>query len=237
VTHSGEERVPLCGGGELRLTVVAPDCTARGGILVAPPAREVTSATRRLATGLAGEGWLAVIPYLYHEPLDHQPRKRTSHTSTDGLADGWGARGPAEPLTVSGIDAATGAAFAWLLRQGVAVDRLGVMGCELGGAVALIVATRRDLGAAVTVGGTGIVQPVVPSLPPLVDVAPELRCPWLGIYPPHGEPPEEEVHKLRDAAHSARVATDLVRCGFDPDQSAAPEAWARTLNWFDCHLR
>lgn len=237
MTHSGEEQVPLSGGGELRLRVVAPDSSPRGGILVAPQARGVTSATRRLAAGLAGEGWLAVIPHLSPQP-DPQPRGRTPHTSTDGPAgDRGGARGPAKPLTVSGIDAATGAAFAWLLRQGVAVDRLGVMGCELGGAVALIVATRRDLGAAVTIGGTGIVQPVAPALPPLVDVAPELRCPWLGIYPPHGESPEEEVHKLRDAAHSAPVATDLVRCGFDPDQSAASEAWARILNWFDCHLR
>lgn len=230
------------------MTVLAPDSTAstaRGGILIAPeasalefatpqaltpaaltppaltpPARGVGGAARRLAAGLAGEGWLAVIPHLYPQPR--------------GLGSRIGMR---RALTVSSIDAATSTAFGWLLRQGVAVDRLGVMGCELGGAVALIVATRRDLGAAVTIGGTGIVQPVAPALPSLVDVAPELRCPWLGIYPTHGEPPEEEVHKLRDAAHSARVATDLVRCGFDPDPSAAPEAWARILNWFDCHLR
>jgi carboxymethylenebutenolidase len=45
------------------------------------------------------------------------------------------------------------------------------------------------------------------------------------------------VHKLRDAAHSAQVATDLVHCCFDTDQSVAPEAWARTLNWFGSHLR
>ncbi|MDQ4103626.1 MAG: dienelactone hydrolase family protein, partial [Actinomycetota bacterium] len=140
-------------------------------------------------------------------------------------------------LTADSVHADTDAAFRWLAQRAVAADRIGVMGFGLGGAVALIVATQRDLGAAVTVGGIGILEPVVEMLPALVDVAPRLRCPWLGIYDRDGEVPEEEVHKLRDAAHSARVATDLVHCRFDTDQSVAPEAWARTLNWFDCHLR
>jgi carboxymethylenebutenolidase len=49
--------------------------------------------------------------------------------------------------------------------------------------------------------------------------------------------PEAEVTKLRDAAHSAHVATDLVHCSFHTDQSVASEAWGRTLNWFSSHLR
>ena len=112
-----------------------------------------------------------------------------------------------------------------------------MVGFGLGGAVALMVATQRDLGAAVTVGGIGVVQPVAATLPALVDIAPDLRCPWLGIYGWDGGVPEEEIHKLRDAAHSAHVATDLVHCCFDADRSVAPEAWARTLNWFCSHMR
>jgi carboxymethylenebutenolidase len=114
---------------------------------------------------------------------------------------------------------------------------MGVVGCGLGGTVAMLVATRRELGAAVTICGIGVVRPVAAMLPSLVDIAPELRCPWLGIYGWDGGVPEEEVHKLRDAAHSAQVATDLVHCCFHADQSVAPEAWARTLNWFGSHLR
>ncbi|MGH3787248.1 MAG: dienelactone hydrolase family protein [Pseudonocardiaceae bacterium] len=210
MTQRSLERISLPGGTEICLTVAAPESAVRGGIVVAPEARGVTDAVWRLAAGLASEGWLAVIPYLYH-------------------GDG----GDDSESVHAGIDAA----FRWLAQRGLAADRIGVMGFGLGGAVALISATERDFGAAVTIGGIGIVQPVIDTLPALVDVAPNLRCPWLGIYSRDGEVTAEEVDKLRDAAHSARVATDLVYCCFDTDQSVAPEAWARTLNWFDCHLR
>jgi carboxymethylenebutenolidase len=105
------------------------------------------------------------------------------------------------------------------------------------------VATRRAIGAAVSVSGRGILTPLSDGLPSLVEVAHELSCPWLGLY---GEQDEqisaEEVDKLRDAAASADVATDVVRVAqanhrFDTDPKASAEAWQRTLNWFDSHLR
>ncbi|HWR47231.1 MAG TPA: dienelactone hydrolase family protein [Pseudonocardiaceae bacterium] len=203
MTQRSLEQILLPDGTRLRLTIAAPESAVRGGIVVGPEAHGVTDAVWQLAAGLAGEGWLAVIPHLSAESV---------HPDTD-------------------------AAFDWLARRGVTPDRIGVVGLGLGGAVALIVATQRDLGAAVTIGGTGVVTPVAATLPALVDIAPDLRCPWLGIYDQDGEVPEEEVRKLRDAAHSAQVATDLVHCRFDTDQSVAPEAWARTLNWFGSHLR
>ena len=226
MTQRSLEQILLSDGTRLRLTVAAPESAVRGGIVVGPEARGVTDAVWQLAAGLAGEGWLAVIPH-----LDHR----------DGATAPLGGRDPVrdhgERLTAESVHADTDAAFGWLTQRGVSADRIGVVGFGLGGAVALIVATQRDLGAAVTIGGIGVVAPVAATLPALVDVAPELRCPWLGIYSRDGEVPEEEVHKLRDAAHSAQVATDLVYCHFDTDQSVAPEAWARTLNWFGGHLR
>lgn len=226
--HRSREHLLLPDGSELRLTVAEPESAVRGGIAVVPEARGVTDAVWRLAEGLAGEGWLAVIPHLYHRdgvgklPEGGDPEQVRRHVAG---------------LSAESVDADTGAAFHWLAQRGVTADRIGVVGFGLGGALALIIATRRDLGAAVTVGGTGVVQPVAPTLPPLVDVAPDLRCPWLGIYGADSGVPEEEVHKLRDAAHSAQVATDLVHYCLDTGQSTAGETWARTLNWFDCHLR
>ena len=181
MTQRSLEEIVLSDGGELRLTVAAPESAIRGGIVVVPDARGVTDTVWQLAEGLAGEGWLA--------------------------------------------------------QHGLAADRIGVVGFGLGGAVALIVAARCKVGAAVTVDGIGVVQPAAPGLPALVEAAPELRCPWLGLYGDGNGVAEEEVHKLRDAAHSARVATDLVHYCLDTDQSTADETWARTLNWFDCHLR
>jgi carboxymethylenebutenolidase len=230
MTQRTVEQVPLLDGTRCPISVVAPESTIRGGIVVGPDCRGVTDAVWQLATGLAGEGWLAVIPHLYH-------RDRVDVVPEDRDRDGEAARWYVERLTAQSIHADTDAAFRWLAQHGVTTDRLGVVGFGLGGAVALMVATQRDLGAAVTVCGIGVVEPVAATLPALVDIAPELRCPWLGIYGWDGGVPEEQVHKLRDAAHSAHVATDLVHCCFHADQSVAPEAWARTLNWFGSHLR
>jgi carboxymethylenebutenolidase len=224
MTQRTLEQIPLSDGAELPISVAMPDSPVRGGIVVGPDSRGVTDSVWQLAAGLASEGWLAVIPHLYHRH------------GVDVVPEGTG-RWYVERLTARSVHADTEAAFGWLARRGVTTDRMGVVGCGLGGAVALLVATQRDLGAAVTVCGIGVVQPVAATLPPLVDIAPELRCPWLGIYGWDGGVSEEEVHKLRDAAHSAHVATDLVHCCFDADQSVAPEAWARTLNWFGSHLR
>ncbi|MGH3873781.1 MAG: dienelactone hydrolase family protein [Pseudonocardiaceae bacterium] len=217
------ESIPLSDGSELRLTVAAPESAIRGGIIVAPEARGVTDAVWQLAEGLAGEGWLAVIPHLYHRlGIDELPE--------DGDPRQFCAAG----LSADSVSADIDAALHWLTRRGVTADRIGVVGFGLGGAVALLVAAARDLGAAVTVDGIGV---VAPTLPALVEVAVQLRCPWLGLYGPDSEVAEEEVHKLREAAHSARVATDLVHYRLDTDHSTAEETWARTLNWFDCHLR
>ena len=220
------EQIPLSDGIGCPISVAAPDSTVRGGIIVEPDTRGVTDAVWQLAAGLASEGWLAVIPHLYHrDGVDELPEASAA------------VRWYVQRLTAQSIHADTDAAGGWLAQRGVSTDRIGVVGFGLGGAVALLVATQRDFGAAVTVGGIGVVRPVAATLPALVDIAPQLRCPWLGIYGRDGGVPEEEVHKLRDAAHTAHVATDLVHCSYDADQSVAPEAWARTLNWFGSHLR
>ena len=67
------------------------------------------------------------------------------------------------------------AAFAWLARRGVDADRVGVVGFDTGGTVALVVAASRSLGAAVSVSGAGIREPLSPGLPALLEVAPALR--------------------------------------------------------------
>jgi carboxymethylenebutenolidase len=227
LTQRSLEEIPLSDGGELHLTVATPESAVRGGIVVVPDARGVTDTVWQLAEGLAREGWLAVIPHLYHrcgvdDAEDGDPEQVHRYVAR---------------LSAESVDTDIDASLRWLAKHGFAADRIGVVGFGLGGAVALIVAARRDVGAAVTVDGIGVVVPVAPMLPALVEAAPGLRCPWLGLYGDRSGVAEEEVHKLRDAAHSARVATDLVHYCLDTDQSTADETWARTLNWFDCHLR
>lgn len=233
MTERYTEQIPMEDGSELRLTVAEPDSAVRGGIVVVHEARGVTDAVRELAAGLAGEGWLAVVPHLYH-------RDGTDELPADGDLDQ--VRDQVQRLSADSVLADTDASFRWLAKRDVTGDRMGVVGFGLGGSVALIVAARRDLGAAVSVAAVGVLRPLSGTLPPLVQAAPELRCPWLGIYGGDELVPEEEVHKLRDAAASADVATDLVHYPgvhhrFDTDEADAAEAWTRTLNWFDSHMR
>lgn len=233
MTERRIEQIQLPDGSDLWITFAEPESVVRGGIIVVHEARGVTEAVLRLADGLVGEGWLAVLPHLYH------------HDGVDELlADGCPGervRSHVEQLSTTSVLADVDAVLGWLAQRGVTADRIGVVGVGLGGTVALIVAAERDLGAAVTVAGIGVVQPVSPSLPALVEAAPELRCPWLGVYGSDDLVPEEEVYKLQQAVQSAQVATDLVHfddppCHFATRHSTT-ETWTRTLNWFDSHLR
>jgi carboxymethylenebutenolidase len=84
----------------------------------------------------------------------------------------------------------------------------------------------------------------------LVELAPELQTPWLGLYGDldRGILPEQ-VEKLRRAAGEASVPTEIVRyadadhgfnCNDRPavfNPTAASDAWRRTLEWFDVHLQ
>jgi carboxymethylenebutenolidase len=199
-------------GRSLRLTFAEPENALRGGLVVLHEADGVTDGVRLLVSSLAGEGWLAVAPHIEGEDE--------------------------AKLTREDVLAATDITLAWLVDRGVQADLLGVVGFDLGGTAALVVASNRKLGAAVSVGGQGRGE-----LPVLADIAGRLTSPWLGIYGDAGdEHGGAEVERLRDAAANATVVTEVVRYPganhrFDADPDAAAEAWQRTLNWFDAHLR
>ncbi|QFZ16197.1 dienelactone hydrolase family protein [Saccharothrix syringae] len=224
MTPTRTETISLTDGRELTLTVAEPENAVRGGLVVLHEARGVTDTVHGLVGGLAAEGWLAVAPHLYDE-----------------------VSGEDAPAVVSGLSgeallADTDVAFVWLEQRGVGRDRVGVVGFDLGGTVAMVVAGSRTIGAAVTVGGGGIVEPLAAGLPALVEVAEELTCPWLGLYGDDDTIPVGDVEKLRDAAAAAPVATDVVRFTdssnrFDTNAAVSAEAWQRALNWFDSHLR
>ena len=224
------ETVPLVDGSALRLTVAEPVSAVRGGIVVLHEARGVTDAVRGLVGGLAADGWLVVAPHLYHRD------------GADEL-DGDDVQDHLDRLDSAQIMADTDTAFGWLAEHDIGADRMGVIGFDLGGSVALLVAAERTLGAAVTVAGDNLEATPSPQLTALVDAAQGLTCPWLGIYGElAGGGTDPEIDRLRKAAASSEVATDVVvypRTGyrFDDDPATAADAWQRTLNWFDSHLR
>jgi len=216
------ETVPLVDGSALRLTVAEPDASVRGGIVVLHDSRGITDAVRGLVRGFARDGWIAVAPHLYHR-------------DTADEVSGDQAREQVGRLDRDQVVADTDTAFGWLAERDVKADRMGVIGFDFGGSVALFVAATRTLGAAVTVGNE------VPStsLIALVSDAKGLTCPWLGIYGTD----DPDVDRLRSAASASDVVTDVVVYPsdgghrFDDDPDNAAEALQRTLNWFDSYLR
>ncbi|MEU0879885.1 dienelactone hydrolase family protein [Lentzea sp. NPDC005914] len=213
MTSTRIETLSLTDGRELRVTIAEPDSAVRGGLVVLHEARGITAKVRSLVSSLAAEGWLAIAPHLYDADRVHGDdiKDQVSKLSGDRLLED------------------TDVAFVWLGQQGVSADRMGVVGFDIGGTVAMVVAASRTIGAAVTVAGPGILEPLSDGLPALVDVASDLTCPWLGIY---RDDDSEEVSKLRDAVISSETASDVVRFDVSSD-----EAWARALNWFDAHMR
>jgi carboxymethylenebutenolidase len=153
-----------------------------------------------------------------------------------------------QQLTSAGIDTDMRAAFDHLEKAGLPPPRQGVVGFCMGGSVVFYAACDHALGAAVTFYGGGISDGRFGYRAQL-ERARQLRTPWLGLYGDldKGIPPEQ-VEELRSAAAGAPVPTDVVRyadadhgfnCNDRPavyNLTAARDAWARTLAWFDTYL-
>ncbi|MFC5062660.1 dienelactone hydrolase family protein [Actinomycetospora atypica] len=228
------EMIPLVDDTELAVTVGEPEgAPVRGGIVVLHSSRGVTERTEAIVAGLAGEGWLTVAPDLFH------------------------GTGSADVVSGESVLTDSDASFGWLAHHGVSADRMGVLGFDLGATAALVVASQRTLGAAVTVAAAGVQRPLADGLPALLDVVGELTCPWLGLYGESGDPVDSaDVDRLREAAHASGAVVDVVvypaaehrfddsdtPIRSDPMDEAAEEgtsveARSRVLNWFDAHMR
>lgn len=250
MTGTHTETIPLVDETQLRVTIAEPDGAVRGGVVVLHESRGVTSRTQAIVQALAGEGWLAVAPHLYHRDdpgIDEQ-------TGDDEAVDRAVAK-----ISGESVLADSDAAFGMLAERGISSDRMGVLGFDLGATAALVVAAQRSLGAVVTVSAAGVATSLSTGLPALLDVVGELTCPWLGLYGERGDPVDPaEVDRLREAAHASGRVVDVVvypsrEHRFDADEQAAAqpdpldegnseeatklEARSRVLNWLDTHLR
>jgi carboxymethylenebutenolidase len=206
---------------------------AAGGVVVVQEAFGVTEHIEDVCQRFADAGWLAVAPHLFH---------RTGDPVLD-QTDFEAVRPHMEALTAEGIATDVDAALDYIEGAGFPPNAAGIVGFCMGGSVALATATRRQLGAAVTFYGGGVSKGRF-GFPPLVELAPDLRTPWLGLFGDQDQTiPVEDVEALGAAAANADVPTEVVRYpdaghGFHRDGSAAhhaesaADAWLRTLDWF-----
>jgi carboxymethylenebutenolidase len=227
----------MADAGETPLSVHRPDGTPRGGVVVVQEAFGVNDHIEDIGRRLAAEGWLAVVPHLFHRTGD----------PAFGYEDFSVVMPHMKALTAEGILTDVDAALACLEGEGVPAARTGIVGFCMGGTVALVVAARRPIGAAVTFYGGGVTSGRF-GFPPLVEVAPDISIPWLGLFGDADQGiPVEDVEQLRAAAATAGAETEIVRYpgaphGFNCDirdsyrPEPAADAWARTLAWFDRHL-
>jgi carboxymethylenebutenolidase len=224
--------------GEMPAYEAGPvDGTARGAVVVVQEAFGLNGHIRGVTDRIGAAGYHAVAPALFH-------RQGSPTFSYDDV-------GPILPvmkeLRADGIAADVDAVLAHLTTAGFDEARTAITGFCMGGTVALWIGAERALGASVTWYGGGVSQGRF-GLPPLVEVAPSLRSPWLGLFGDRDQGiPVDDVEALRAAAATATVPTEVVRYaeaehGFNCDErpsydaAAAGDGWARMLTWFERHL-
>lgn len=219
------------------LSVHEPIGDVKGGIVVVQEAFGVNDHIEDVAQRLADAGWLAVAPHLFHRTGD----PKIDYEALDDVMPHM------KELTADGILADVDVALARVAAAGLAPARTGMVGFCMGGTVALLTAVRREIGAAVSFYGGGLAEGRF-GFGPLIEEAPGLQAPWLGLYGDldHGIP-VDDVERLRTAAASSGQPTELVRYadaghGFNCDRrssyepASAKDAWQRTLDWFERHL-
>jgi carboxymethylenebutenolidase len=216
-----------------------PDGEASAAVIVIQEAFGVNDHIEDVTRRAASAGYHAVAPHLFHRagggtaPYDDFRKVMPLFAGLD------------DPALLVDLDAT----IAHLSAAGWVADKVGVVGFCMGGRVAFLAAVSRELGAAVSFYGGGIVTARFPQFPPLIDEAAGLQTPWLGLFGDLDESiPVDDVKRIEAEVARAGVDTDVVRyadaghgfhCSSRPDHfnaSAAADGWQRTLAWFGKHL-
>ncbi|MGA2805669.1 MAG: dienelactone hydrolase family protein [Acidimicrobiales bacterium] len=214
-----------------------PERPARTAVVVIQEAFGVNKHIEDVTRRFAAAGYRAVAPHLFH---------RTGDPVLD-YGNFENVMPHMKVLTETGLLSDLDATFGHLDAAGFEPSRVGIVGFCMGGTVSFLAAARHGLGAAVTFYGGGLVEGRF-GAPSLVELAPNLKTPWLGLYGDLDQGiPVEQVESLRAAVAKAPVPTKIVRYpeaghGFHCDargsyhRASADDAWARTLDWFEQHL-
>jgi carboxymethylenebutenolidase len=217
---------------------VSGDTAAPRALVVLQEGFGVNDHIRDVADRFTDAGFFAVAPHLYHRdgspevPYDDVELAKLlmSHMSAEGLRND--------------LDATTD----FLGSVGYGAPSIGAVGFCMGGSVAFYAATRPTFGAAVSFYGGGITSGRM-GLPPLLELANEVRTPWLGLFGDlDGGIPVTDVEQLRQAVSTASATTEIVRYpnanhGFHCDarpgvynDDAARDAFNRAVAFLTSHL-
>ena len=207
-------------------------------VIVLQEAFGVNDHIRSVADRFADEGYLAVAPQLFH-------RDGSPEIPYDDFSAAMPFMGN---LTKQGITNDLNATTDFLATLGFHAPNIAAVGYCMGGTVSFFAATLGTIGAAASFYGGGVATGRF-GFGPLIDLAADLTCPWLGLYGDLDQSiPVDQVEALREAARRSSVSTEVVRYaegqhGFHCDarpaafnEAAARDAHARTLAFFAEHL-
>jgi carboxymethylenebutenolidase len=217
---------------------VAGDPSAPQAIIVVQEAFGVNDHIRSVIGRFASAGYYAVAPELFH-------RTGSQEVAYDNFPAAMGAM---KELSKERLSEDLLAASAHLRAQGYSGSSTAVVGYCMGGTVAFFAATLGIVGAAASFYGGGLDAGRF-GLLPLLELAPELRCAWIGLYGDLDKGiPVDQVEKLRAVTSESAYPTEVVRYadaghGFHCDErrdayneAAAKDAHQRTLSFFAANL-
>jgi carboxymethylenebutenolidase len=228
----------VTGGGDMALYDVEPEGVPLGAVIVLQEAFGVNDHIEDVTRRIAGAGYRAVAPHLFHRSGD----PALDYGNFEKIMPHM------QALSEAGLLEDLDATIGYLNDAGFAGAQVGVVGFCMGGSVTFLAAARRPLGAAVTFYGGGVAEGRF-GMAPLVEMAPGLQTPWLGLFGDEDQGiPVDQVEALRAAAATAAVPTEIVRyagaghgfhCDARPDsyhEESAHDAWGRTVDWFERYL-
>jgi carboxymethylenebutenolidase len=224
-------------GSAMKLYDAEPGGAPKGAVIVVQEAFGITDHIQDVCSRLSATGYRAVAPHLFHRSGDPV----IAYDDMAAVMPHMGA------LSAEGLEADIEATLGYLAGAGFSPAQTGIVGFCMGGSVAVLAAARHALGAAVTFYGGGIAAGRF-GIPPLVELAPELETPWLGLFGDEDQSiPSDQVEVLREAAKQASVPSEVVRYpgaphGFHCDardsyhEESAKDGWRRTIEWFGAHM-
>jgi carboxymethylenebutenolidase len=218
---------------------VAGEPTSLRALIVIQEAFGVNDHIRDVAERFASQGYYVVAPELFH-------RAGSPEVPYDNFPD---AMAVMATLNADDITTDLGAAANFLADAGFSAPSIGIVGYCMGGTVAFYAATLGMVGAAATFYGGGVETGRF-GFPSLLELAPQLKSDWIGLYGDLDKGiPVEQVEALRAATAASAHDTQIVRYpdaehGFHCDARpgvfnpvAASDAHRRTLEFFSSHLR
>lgn len=231
--------IETANGGTMAVYEAVPDAP-RAAVIVIQEVFGITEHIQDVTRRAADAGYHAVAPHLFHRTGSPQLPYTDYNQVIPHMAE----------LNDEKVLADVDATIDYLGGQGWGNPRIGLVGFCFGGRASFLVATARPIGASVGFYGGGIVSPRFPQFPPLVERAPDLKSPWLGLFGSTDDTiPMEDVERIRteldantSVAHEVKVyegAGHGFHCDARPnhyDETAAKDAWNRTLDWFERHL-